>query len=169
MATVNAPLVLTKGRPFQVELPMSPGRELSRERGGFASKALAQAFAYCHLPCNGRVEIRVGSAEPRATRLHDGRRHQKARSRRCMASPNLFGGTVAVRDVSVALHAGEVLALLGENGAGKSTCVKLLAGVYRPDAGRSCSMGRRSSWARRSMPSATASRSCTNTRACSPI
>ena len=46
-----------------------------------------------------------------------------------------FGGTVAVRDVSVALHAGEVLALLGENGAGKSTCVKLLAGVYRPDAG----------------------------------
>ena len=43
-----------------------------------------------------------------------------------------FGGTVAVRDVSVALHAGEVLALLGENGAGKSTCVKLLAGVYRP-------------------------------------
>ena len=46
-----------------------------------------------------------------------------------------FGGTVAVRDVSLALHSGEILALLGENGAGKSTCVKLLAGVYRPDAG----------------------------------
>ena len=46
-----------------------------------------------------------------------------------------FGGTVAVRDVSLTLHAGEVLALLGENGAGKSTCVKLLAGVHRPDAG----------------------------------
>ena len=46
-----------------------------------------------------------------------------------------FGGTVAVRDVSLELHPGEVLALLGENGAGKSTCVKLLAGVYRPDAG----------------------------------
>jgi ABC-type sugar transport system ATPase subunit len=42
---------------------------------------------------------------------------------------------VAVRDVSLALRPGEVLALLGENGAGKSTCVKLLAGVYRPDAG----------------------------------
>jgi len=56
-----------------------------------------------------------------------------------MASLNsvtkVFGGTVAVSDVTIDLRAGEVLALLGENGAGKSTCVKLLAGVYRPDAG----------------------------------
>jgi rhamnose transport system ATP-binding protein len=47
-----------------------------------------------------------------------------------------FGGTLAIGDASIELHRGEVLALLGENGAGKSTCVKLLAGVYRPDLGR---------------------------------
>src|SRR5436190_23390620 len=47
-----------------------------------------------------------------------------------------FGGTVAVADVSLELRAGEVLALLGENGAGKSTCVKLLTGVYQPDHGQ---------------------------------
>ncbi|HZZ61986.1 MAG TPA: ATP-binding cassette domain-containing protein [Roseiarcus sp.] len=46
-----------------------------------------------------------------------------------------FGGVIAIRDVTFDLIAGEVLALLGENGAGKSTCVKLLAGVYQPDAG----------------------------------
>ena len=46
-----------------------------------------------------------------------------------------FGGVIAIRDVTFDLVAGEVLALLGENGAGKSTCVKLLAGVYQPDAG----------------------------------
>jgi ribose transport system ATP-binding protein/rhamnose transport system ATP-binding protein len=46
-----------------------------------------------------------------------------------------FGGTIALDDATFDLTRGEVLALLGENGAGKSTCVKLLAGVYRPDAG----------------------------------
>ncbi|MBK5124358.1 ATP-binding cassette domain-containing protein [Burkholderia sp. R-69980] len=47
----------------------------------------------------------------------------------------VFGGTIALQDASFELRQGEVLALLGENGAGKSTCVKLLAGVLRPDSG----------------------------------
>ena len=46
-----------------------------------------------------------------------------------------FGGVLAVSDVSFELRSGELLALLGENGAGKSTCVKMLAGVHRPDTG----------------------------------
>jgi rhamnose transport system ATP-binding protein len=46
-----------------------------------------------------------------------------------------FGAVAAVRDVSFPLYAGEIHALVGENGAGKSTIVKMLAGVHRPDAG----------------------------------
>jgi ATP-binding cassette subfamily B protein len=41
-----------------------------------------------------------------------------------------------LRDVSVTLPAGAVIAIVGENGAGKSTMVKLLAKMYEPDSGR---------------------------------
>jgi rhamnose transport system ATP-binding protein len=41
----------------------------------------------------------------------------------------------AVTDGTIDLYAGEAHALLGENGAGKSTMVKILAGVHQPDSG----------------------------------
>ncbi|MCA2213240.1 sugar ABC transporter ATP-binding protein [Jidongwangia harbinensis] len=46
-----------------------------------------------------------------------------------------FGAVAAVQGVSFPLLAGEAHALVGENGAGKSTIVKMLAGVHRPDTG----------------------------------
>lgn len=46
-----------------------------------------------------------------------------------------FGAVQALRDVDVDLYAGEVLGLVGDNGAGKSTLIKILSGVYPPDAG----------------------------------
>ena len=46
-----------------------------------------------------------------------------------------FGAVAAVQGVSFPLYRGEAHALVGENGAGKSTIVKMLAGVYRPDTG----------------------------------
>ncbi|SFL44097.1 sugar ABC transporter ATP-binding protein [Geodermatophilus ruber] len=46
-----------------------------------------------------------------------------------------FGATRALQDVSMTVERGEVLALLGENGCGKSTLVKVMAGVYDPEPG----------------------------------
>jgi simple sugar transport system ATP-binding protein len=46
-----------------------------------------------------------------------------------------FGGTYAARGISLDLYGGEVLALAGDNGAGKSTVIKMISGVYQPDSG----------------------------------
>jgi rhamnose transport system ATP-binding protein len=46
-----------------------------------------------------------------------------------------FPGVRALHDVAFSLKAGEVTALIGENGAGKSTIVKILTGIYTPDHG----------------------------------
>jgi ABC-type sugar transport system ATPase subunit len=46
-----------------------------------------------------------------------------------------FGRTVALADVSLALRGGEVHGLVGENGAGKSSLLKVLTGLYRADSG----------------------------------
>jgi ABC-type Fe3+/spermidine/putrescine transport system ATPase subunit len=46
-----------------------------------------------------------------------------------------YGGVRALRDVSFALQAGENLAVLGRSGSGKSTTLRLLAGLEAPDAG----------------------------------
>lgn len=46
-----------------------------------------------------------------------------------------FPGVRALHEVSLELYPGQVTALIGENGAGKSTMVKVLTGIYQPDAG----------------------------------
>ena len=46
-----------------------------------------------------------------------------------------FGGVHALRDVSLDVRAGEIHALLGGNGAGKSTILKILRGVHAPTSG----------------------------------
>ena len=46
-----------------------------------------------------------------------------------------FGAVRAVIDGTIDLYAGEAHALIGENGAGKSTIMKMLAGVHQPDSG----------------------------------
>ena len=46
-----------------------------------------------------------------------------------------FTGTLALDRVDLDVRSGEIHALLGQNGAGKSTIIKVLAGIYPPTAG----------------------------------
>ncbi len=46
-----------------------------------------------------------------------------------------FGGLIAVDKVSFEVNPGEVIGLVGDNGAGKSTFIKMISGVYQPDDG----------------------------------
>ena len=47
-----------------------------------------------------------------------------------------FGGTEAVRDLSLTIRDGEFVVLLGPTGAGKTTTLRLIAGLEHPDAGK---------------------------------
>ena len=53
-----------------------------------------------------------------------------------------YGAVVALRNASLAVKAGEIHALMGANGAGKSTFVKILTGAVRPDDGTILVSGR---------------------------
>ncbi len=47
-----------------------------------------------------------------------------------------FGNVVANNAISLELHEGEILSLLGENGSGKTTLMNMLSGIYYPDSGQ---------------------------------
>ncbi len=56
----------------------------------------------------------------------------------CLKTKNIekhFGGVVALRDGSIDVRSGEVLALVGANGSGKSTLTKIITGVLSQDNG----------------------------------
>src|SRR5437763_16564976 len=47
-----------------------------------------------------------------------------------------YGNIVALRDISLHVDAGEVTCILGDNGAGKSSLIKILSGAHQQDEGR---------------------------------
>ena len=62
----------------------------------------------------------------------------------CIRVRNLtktFGGRVVVNDLSFAVEKGQVFALLGHNGAGKSTTIDLILGLKTPDKGTAKILG----------------------------
>jgi simple sugar transport system ATP-binding protein len=54
---------------------------------------------------------------------------------RCEKMNKWYGGIHALKDVSVDIKKGESVGLVGDNGAGKSTFIKILSGVHKQDSG----------------------------------
>jgi simple sugar transport system ATP-binding protein len=52
------------------------------------------------------------------------------------AISKFYGNVVALKEISCHVDAGEVTCILGDNGAGKSSFIKILSGTHQPDAGR---------------------------------
>jgi simple sugar transport system ATP-binding protein len=76
-------------------------------------------------PKPGRGGTAVNALQPNAAHLLEVDRVGK-----------YFGSVIALKGVSAYVNGGEVVCVLGDNGAGKSTFIKILSGVHRPDEGR---------------------------------
>ena len=81
---------------------------------------------------------------------------------------HLSVATPAVQDVSFEVRRGETVALVGPSGAGKTTLVKLLVGLYRPQRGRILYDGAAARPGRPREAARAASASSPRTRSCSP-
>src|SRR5690606_8522915 len=103
---------------------------LPRDSGGFGSQDGGESASGRHR--GGRA---VSTARTEQSSGGAGVAEAAAPLLRVTNVAKAFGPTQAVRDASFELHRGEVLALVGENGCGKSTMVKILSGVHQPDAG----------------------------------
>src|ERR1700756_1348569 len=57
-----------------------------------------------------------------------------------------FGNVLANAGVNLRVEAGTIHGVIGENGAGKSTAMKMLYGIYRPDAGEIFIRGKKCAW-----------------------
>ena len=78
-----------------------------------------------------------------------------------------YGFVTALAGASLDLHEGEIVALLGDNGAGKSTVIKAISGIVPLDSAKSGSTGTRSACARRLTHAHRASRPCSKIWRCS--
>jgi ribose transport system ATP-binding protein len=111
--------------------PSSSGRRPWR-----AARAQPPAATPAQAQGTGAVSMEVGRATPSAEVATNGAIEQPAVPTVQISSlSKTFPGQRALVDVDMDVLPGEIHALLGQNGSGKSTMIKILAGIYTPDPG----------------------------------
>src|ERR1700751_1325010 len=77
----------------------------------------------------------AGWSDAETGRTGQGGIMENAEALRMVEVTKAYEATLALDKASLSVRSGEVHGLLGENGAGKSTTIKLLSGLIRPDSG----------------------------------
>lgn len=105
-----------------------------RRRKGASAMERSDADRKSSSQANSRRLARKGTG---AAELSDskGGQHLEATTFSASGLSKRYGATWAARDVSFEAESGQVVCLVGENGAGKSTVIRMLSGVERPDDG----------------------------------
>ncbi len=83
---------------------------------------------------SGRNRAGPTPTESAPSTLHDPAEERSLRLATSLISKS-YGGVPALQEISVDFAAGEIHAIVGENGAGKSTFIKILSGIIQPDGG----------------------------------
>ncbi len=144
--------LLHEGR---IELVASPSdfyaeRKLLEQCGASASEltriSWATGYAYHSRPPLTLEEAEQAFAPSVSCPATEARQEQKAPAQEAIVQAEHVryaynDGTTALHDIDFTLYRGEMLALLGPNGSGKTTFAKILAGIYRLASGRIQVMG----------------------------
>ena len=131
--------------------PLARALQLPLERFDAAVAAILLVFVLAFggqgiVPWLLRLVRREEPRAPPRRRPRAARRAATAQARpaRAESSDKAFGGVIAVDGLSLELARGETAALIGPNGSGKTTALRLISGAATPDVGRSSSTARTS-------------------------